>query len=113
MTWLGVFLALCINYALEKIFGYIGEILEARDSQFKDNVIEITGYAPLGERESLSKDSSRSSSTRRNLEEYGHTGFAYAEENNPNPALFEKTRTATIKRFTVDLKREEVEAVIQ
>ena len=99
MTWLGVFFALWVNYALEKIFELIGDYFDSREDQFKYNVVEITGYAPLGGGEGLSRDSSRSS-TRRNLEEQGRTGFAYAEENNPNPALFEMTRKATQRRVS-------------
>jgi hypothetical protein len=99
MTWLGVFFALWVNYALDKIFALIGYFLDSREDQFKDNVVEITGYGPLAGEEGVSRDSSRSS-TRHNLEDQAHTGFAYAEENNPNPALFEMTRKATLRRVS-------------
>ena len=100
MTWLGVFFAVWVNYALDKIFDLIGHFLDSREDQFKDNVVEITGYGPLaGGEEGISRDSSRSS-TRRNLEEQAHTGFAYAEENNPNPALFETTRKASQRKVS-------------
>jgi hypothetical protein len=46
MTWLGVFFALWVNYALDKIFALIGYFLDSREDQFKDNVVEITGYGP-------------------------------------------------------------------
>jgi hypothetical protein len=29
-----------------------------------------------------------------------HTGYAYAEENNPNPHLFEKVRRGTMERMS-------------
>jgi hypothetical protein len=56
----------------------------------------------------VSRDSSRSS-TRHNLEDQAHTGFAYAEENNPNPALFEMTRKATLRRVSEKKNFEEEE----
>lgn len=106
MTWLGVFFVVWVNYALDKIFDLIGHFLDSREDQFKDNVVEITGYGPLAGEEGMSRDSSRSS-TRRNLEEQAHTGFAYAEENNPNPALFETTRKASQRKVSEKQKIEE------
>lgn len=29
-----------------------------------------------------------------------HTGFAYSEENNPNPKLFEQVRRGTLERLS-------------
>lgn len=34
-----------------------------------------------------------------------YTGFAYSEENNPNPQLFERTRKLTLRRFSVKGER--------
>lgn len=97
MTWLGLLLVVWINYALDKIFDFIGQL---QDSQEKENITEITDYVPLKGGEERSSRTSSRSSTRRNLEEQGHTGFAYAEENNPNPALFEVTRKNTLNRLS-------------
>lgn len=101
MTWMGLLFVVWLNYALDKVFDFIGQL---RDSKEKDHITEITDYVRLkGGEERTSRTSSRSS-TRRNLEEQGHTGFAYAEENNPNPALFEITRKNTNNRLSQMVK---------
>lgn len=43
---------------------------------------------------------------KRNLEDNGYTGFAYAEENNPNPPLFEITRRLTNQRLSEQVRDE-------
>ena len=99
MTWLGIFLVLWVNYALDKIFEAIGDFFASREDQFRDNVVEITAFARVPGHERSSMASSQSSS-RRNLDEQPHTGYAYAEENNPNPALFEYVRKTTQLRVS-------------
>jgi hypothetical protein len=101
MTWLGLLFVVWINYALDKIFDYIGYLY---DSKQQENITEITDFVPLKAGEERTSRTSSRSSTRRNLEEQGHTGFAYAEENNPNPALFEITRKNTNNRLSQMVK---------
>jgi len=101
MTWLGLLFVIWINYALDKIFDFIGYLF---DSKQQENITEITDYVPLKAGEERTSRTSSRSSTRRNLEEQGHTGFAYAEENNPNPALFEITRKNTNNRLSQMVK---------
>ena len=72
-------------YAVDVIFRYVGEYLD--EKQARDNIYDVVEYTPYT---ALAEE-------RVSLHSAGHeekyTGFAYSEENNPNPELFNRVRT--------------------
>ncbi len=104
MTYFGLLFVVWVNYMLDRIFDFVGQMLDEREENRKKNIVELPESASAFNPLLLSSDrnSSRSSIHRHNLEEKPHTGFAFAEENNPNPELFERVRTSTRQRMRKD-----------
>lgn len=106
LTYFALFFVVVVNYMLDRIIWYILSILEEIELE-KEKVVEVqieSSYIPPKE---FTKPMHLS--VQRNSEEKDalflgdhptHTGYAFAEENNPNPKLFENVRRGTLERLS-------------
>ena len=84
MSYFSFILLVLIVYMMEKIFDYIGEENDKK-KEGKFNVQEIPYDPLLGTKDD--RESFTGEMRRQDRQDEKYTGYAYSEENNPNPNL--------------------------